>query len=95
MSEKHCTGCENQCPISALSCAKGRALNGIVVDPNRKTETLAQKLIRVGADAKRIGAELVEWEMSEDMLLDCLDMEKKNQLAEILDILDENWKKHY
>lgn len=94
MTEKHCTGCENACPISALSCDKGRALNGIATGV-KLSETLAKKLIRVGADAKRIGADLVDWEMSEDMLLDCLDMEKKNQLNEILNILDNNWKKHY
>lgn len=94
MTEKHCTGCENACPISALSCDKGRVLNGIATGV-KLSETLAKKLIRVGADAKRIGADLVDWEMSEDMLLDCLDMEKKNQLNEILNILDNNWKKHY
>lgn len=95
MTEKHCAGCENACPISALSCAKGRELNGIKVDPNRKSETLAQMFIRVGADAKRVGAELVEWEMSEDMLLDCLNLEQRNQFQEILETLDAHWKKNY
>lgn len=94
MAEKHCTGCENACPISTLSCDRGRELNGIVIE-TRNTETLAQKLIRVGAEAKRIGAELVEWDMSEDMLVDCINLEQKNQLSAILDILDTDWKKHY
>ncbi len=43
-TEEHCTGCENACPINALSCAKGRALHGIAETATK--ETLVRKLIR-------------------------------------------------
>lgn len=92
-TEAHCTGCENACPVSALSCAKGRALHGIAETTAK--ESLVQKLIRCGARAGQIADELDSYGLEEDMIINGLSSDKQSQLAEILDSLDGLWKKNF
>ena len=92
---KVCQGCVNACPLEALSCDKGRALNGIVIEKKEARETLVRKLVRLGAEADRIGQELNEYGMNEIMILDCLESDKREQLDAILDTLSDYWSKHY
>lgn len=92
-TEEHCTGCENACPINALSCAKGRALHGIAETATK--ETLVRKLIRCGARAGQIADDLDSWGLEEDMVINGLNSEQQTQLSDALDKLDELWKKNF
>ena len=82
-TEEHCTGCENACPINALSCAKGRALHGIAETATK--ETLVRKLIRCGARAGQIADDLDSWGLEEDMVINGLNSEQQTQLSDALD----------
>ena len=92
-TEEHCTGCENACPINALSCARGRALHGIAETATK--ETLVRKLIRCGARAGQIADDLDSWGLEEDMVINGLNSEQQTQLSDALDKLDELWKKNF
>lgn len=92
-TEAHCTGCENACPVSALSCAKGRALHGIQEAGTK--ESLVQKLIRCGARAGQIADDLDSYGLEEDMVINGLTSEMQSQLSNILDELDALWKKNF
>ena len=81
-TEEHCTGCENACPINALSCAKGRALHGIAETATK--ETLVRKLIRCGARAGQIADDLDSWGLEEDMVINGLNSEQQTQLSDAL-----------
>lgn len=92
-TEAHCTGCENACPVNALSCAKGRALHGIAEAGSK--ESLVQKLIRCGARAGQIADDLDSYGLEEDMVINGLTGEMQTQLSDILDALDALWKKNF
>lgn len=92
-TEEHCTGCENACPVNALSCAKGRALHGI--KETTAKEPLVQKFIRCGARAAQIADDLDSYGLEEDLVINGLTSEKQEQLSEILDSLDALWKKNF
>lgn len=92
-TEAHCPGCENACPINALSCAKGRALHGISEAGTK--ESLVQKLIRCGVRARQIADDLDSYGLEEDMVINGLTSEMQTQLSAILDELDLLWKKNF
>ncbi len=92
-TEIHCPGCENACPVNALSCAKGRALHGIPEAGSK--ESLVQKLIRCGARAGQIADDLDSYGLEEDMAINGLTGEMQTQLSDILDALDSLWKKNF
>lgn len=92
-TEAHCSGCENACPVNALSCAKGRALHGIA--ETKAKESLTQKLIRCGVRAAQIADELDSYGLEEDMVINGLNSEMQTHLSEALDTLDTLWKKNF
>ena len=73
-TEEHCTGCENACPVNALSCAKGRALHGIAETATK--ETLVRNLISCGAPAGQNAEHLDSRGQEEDMVINGLNSEQ-------------------
>lgn len=91
--EAHCNQCRNACPITNLSCKKGRTFYGL---PDASTieikESLVQKLIRTGKRCDALNNDLLGWGIEEGMLLNALNGQQQAQLYEILDILENRWK---
>lgn len=92
MNEQHCNQCENECPVDALRCGRGRRYFGLEAEDSRtgkhhdcKTEDGPIGLLR------QCGHILHHNEICGEDALSALNAEEKKELSRMLGILVQDW----
>lgn len=93
MEKQRCDQCENQCPIDALQCRKGRRHFGLESDDGGKGKPCREMPGGALGLLMQCGHFLHHGGAGEEDLLSALSHQKQEELEQLLTVLLKDWKK--